>query len=62
MFGVVFFWGIVVIFVYLGEKVVLIFGDGGFLFFVMELEIVVCLCVLFVYFVWNDGSYDMVVF
>lgn len=62
MLGVVFFWVIVVILVELGKKVVFVLGDGGFLFFVMELEMVVCLNFLIVYFVWRDGIYDMVVF
>jgi acetolactate synthase I/II/III large subunit len=42
------------------EKVLSISGDGGFLFFAMELETAVRLKSNLVHLIWIDGSYDMV--
>lgn len=59
--GVVLFWVIGVWLVNFECKVVFVFGDGGFLQLSMELEIVVCLKVNVLYFIWVDNGYNMVV-
>jgi len=55
-------WAIAACLVRLGEKVISISGDGGFLFSAAELETAVRLKCNLVHLVWIDGAYDMVRF
>jgi acetolactate synthase-1/2/3 large subunit len=58
--GVALPWAMAACFVYPHKKIISISGDGGFLFSVMELETAVREKLHFIHFVWNDGTYNMV--
>ena len=58
--GVALPWAIAACLVRSGEKVISLFGVGGFLFSAMELETAVRLKCNLVHLVWIDGYYDMV--
>jgi acetolactate synthase-1/2/3 large subunit len=58
--GVALPWAIAATLVRPAEKVLSISGDGGFLFFAMELETAVRLRSNLVHMIWIDGTYDMV--
>lgn len=60
--GVALPWAIAAALERLGQPVVSVAGDGGFLFSGQELETAVRLNLNIVQLVWNDGYYDMVKF